>query len=265
MPEKPIKAVVFDWAGTMIDFGSVAPVKAFAETFRSFGIEVSDAEARAPMGLTKRDHIAAMLSDPRIADAWTDTHGAPAGEADIDRMFARFVPINADVVAQHAQLVPGAHDMLRWLADEGIKVGSTTGYTREIMARVLPLAGAQGYVPANLVCSGDVPEGRPSPLGMYQCFVDLAVYPPSAVVKVDDTAPGIAEGIAAGCLTVGVAMSGNEVGLTVEELNALPADERDRLRTRAADVLRKAGADHVIDTVADLPDLLNSLKSDNPA
>ena len=261
MAQTPIKAVVFDWAGTMIDFGSVAPVKAFVETFRSFGIAVTDAEARAPMGLPKRDHIAAMLAAPRIASEWEQTHGAPALHSDVDRLFARFQPINADVVAQHSQLVPGASEMLRWLEENNIKVGSTTGYTREIMARVVPLAEAQGYAPANLVCSDDLPEGRPSPLGMYQCFVDLAVYPPAAVVKVDDTAPGIAEGRAAGCLTVGIAMSGNEVGLPVDELQALSADERDTLRRRAGNALREAGADYVIDTVANLPELLASLGS----
>ena len=70
------------------------------------------------------------------------------------------------------------------------------------MERILPAAAAQGYAPDNLVCADDLAEGRPGPLAMYRCFVDLAVHPPEAVVKVDDTEPGIAEGVAAGCLAV---------------------------------------------------------------
>ncbi|MEM7022791.1 MAG: phosphonoacetaldehyde hydrolase, partial [Pseudomonadota bacterium] len=122
------------------------------------------------------------------------------------------------------------------------------------------VAAAQGYAPDNLVCADDLPEGRPGPLGMYKCFVDLVVHPPSAVVKVDDTEPGIAEGMAAGCLTVGVTLTGNYVGKTPEELAAMAESEVAPLRDAAAARLRQAGADHVIDTVADLPDLLARLE-----
>ncbi|MEM6666904.1 MAG: phosphonoacetaldehyde hydrolase, partial [Pseudomonadota bacterium] len=127
--------------------------------------------------------------------------------------------------------------------------------------RVLPLAEAQGYVPDNVVCSDDLPEGRPGPLGMYRTFVDLAVYPPSAVIKVDDTAPGIGEGVAAGCMTVGVALSGNVVGLTPDELAALPDASVANYRAEATEMLVAAGADHVIDTVADLPALIEALEA----
>ena len=142
-----------------------------------------------------------------------------------------------------------------------MKIGSTTGYTRSIMQNVLPVAAAQGYVPDNLVCSDDLIEGRPGPLGIYKCMVDLAVYPPSALIKVDDTAPGIAEGVSAGCLTVGIALSGNTVGKTFEELSKMSPEDIAPLRKNATDLLRAAGADHVIDTIADLPDLVDRLES----
>jgi phosphonoacetaldehyde hydrolase len=128
------------------------------------------------------------------------------------------------------------------------------------MAHVLPVAARQGYEPENLVCADDLPEGRPAPLGMYKCFVDLGVYPPSSVIKVDDTEPGIGEGVAAGCVTVGVALSGNYVGKTPAELACLPSDEISALREAAAAKLRAAGADHVIDTVGDLPNLIETIE-----
>ncbi|TMV39652.1 phosphonoacetaldehyde hydrolase, partial [Thioclava sp. BHET1] len=119
-----------------------------------------------------------------------------------------------------------------------------------------------GYAPDNLICADDLPEGRPGPLGMYQCMVDLVAYPPAAIVKVDDTEPGIAEGVAAGCLTVGVALSGNAVGLTPEAVAALSPEDRAAKRAAAAAILFAAGADHVIDTVADLPALLLRLEAE---
>ncbi|WP_372611853.1 phosphonoacetaldehyde hydrolase [Aquicoccus sp.] len=256
------KAVVFDWAGTMIDFGSFAPMGVFVEAFKRFGINATIAEARAPMGAPKRAHIKAMLMAPRLSAEWARAHGAAPTEADIDRVYEVFVPMNEEVVADYATLVPGAAEMVADLRARGLRIGSTTGYTRSIMERVFPLAAAQGYAPDNCVCADDLPEGRPGPLQMYQTFIDLQVYPPNAVIKVDDTEPGIAEGVAAGCVTVGVALSGNHVGLTPEELAALSAPEVAALRTRATDTLRTAGAYHVIDTVADLPALLDTLEQD---
>jgi phosphonoacetaldehyde hydrolase len=251
-----IQAVIFDWAGTMIDFGSFAPMGVFVEAFRKFGVEATIEEARAPMGMPKWDHINAMLAQPRLATAWQEAQGAAPGQTDVDRVYEVFVPMNEEVVADYATLVPGAADTLDWLAARGIKVGSTTGYTRSIMERVAPVASAQGYTPLNMVCADDLPEGRPGPLGMYQCFIDLRVYPPETVLKVDDTPPGIAEGVAAGCPTVGVALSGNIAGKTPEELAALPPGEVDAIRQKADAILREAGAAHVIDTVADLPALI---------
>jgi len=252
-----VRAVVFDWAGTMVDFGSFAPMQSFVAAFEAFGVSVTLEEARGPMGLPKRDHIDIMIHQPRIAEVWEQVNGAAPGSSDVDAILARFEPINAQVAARHADLVPGALDMLAELNRRGIKVGSTTGYTRLIMESVLPIAAAQGYEPLNCVCSDDLLIGRPGPLGMYQSMVDLGVFPPSAVVKVDDTAPGIAEGVAAGCPTVGIALSGNHVGLTVEELAALSDEEVEHHRASATAMLEAAGADFVIDTVADLPKILS--------
>ncbi|MHA7772323.1 phosphonoacetaldehyde hydrolase [Roseibium sp. M-1] len=255
------KAVVFDWAGTMIDFGSFAPMGVFVKAFESFGITASIDQARAPMGKPKWDHIRAMMDDPDIAAQWTARYGAAPGDADVDKVYEIFVPMNEEVVADFSDLVPGALDTVKYLRGKGVKIGSTTGYTRSIMERVLPKAAEQGYVPDNLLCADDLPEGRPGPLGMYQCFVDLVAYPPSAVIKVDDTEPGIAEGVAAGCLTVGLALSGNYAGKTPEELAALSEAEVDTLRRHATEKLKQAGADYVIDSVADLPALIEMLET----
>jgi len=255
------KAVVFDWAGTVIDFGSFAPMGAFVETFAKFDVEVTIADARKPMGLPKRAHIAAMLAEPHIAGRWKSAHGSLPGEAEIDRVYEVFVPRNVEVVTDYCTLVPGVADVVAYLKQRNIKIGSTTGYTRSIMERVLPLAKAQGFSPENLVCADDLPFGRPTPIGMYKCFLDLMVWPASAVIKVDDTEPGIAEGVAAGCVTVGVALSGNEAGLTVEEFGSLDDIRKTEIRARAGQKLRAAGAHHVIDTVADLPALIDRLSA----
>ncbi len=255
-----LKAAVFDWAGTMIDFGSLAPMGAFVRAFAQFDIPLTIAQARGPMGLPKRDHIAALMALPEVAAAWANRHGQTPGETDIDRVYEVFVPMNVAAVTDHAGLVPGAAEVVAMLRERGLRIGSTTGYTREIMARVLPIAAAAGYSPDNLVCAGDLAEGRPGPLMMYRTFADLGVHPPSAVVKVDDTWPGIAEGIAAGTWTVGVTASGNEVGLSHPEWLALDAQAQATAVARAGEVLRRAGAHYLIDTVADLPAVIDDIE-----
>lgn len=169
--------------------------------------------------------------------------------------------MNAEVVADYSDLVPGAFETVTALRERGLKIGSTTGYTREIMDRLLPHAAARGYAPDNLVCAGDLPAGRPTPLMMYKTFLDLSVWPAWACIKVDDTEPGIEEGVAAATWTVGLAESGNAVGLSLEEWSALNDDNRQRLRSDAAQRLTGAGAHFVIDTVADLLPVVNEIEA----
>jgi phosphonoacetaldehyde hydrolase len=256
------EAVIFDWAGTLIDFGSFAPMGAFVEAFAHFGVTVSIADARGPMGAPKRDHIRAMMALPHVAEGWRAAQGSEPDEAAIDRLYEVFVPLNEEVVARYATLVPGAPDTLRWLAEQGIRVGTTTGYTRSIMARVLPVVAEQGFAPEVCICADDVPKGRPGPWQMYRVFADMTLLPGCHIVKVDDTPPGIMEGRATGSTVVGVALSGNIAGRTPEELAALPEAERAAIRTQAEAELRAAGADHVIDSIADLPALLQRLEAE---
>jgi phosphonoacetaldehyde hydrolase len=256
-----LRAAIFDWAGTVIDFGSRAPMGAFVEAFRRFDVALSVSEARKPMGLPKRAHIAALMAEPAIAGRWASAHGTPPGEAEVDALYNVFVPLNTEVVADFCTLIPGAVAMAAAVRARGMKLGSTTGYVRPIMDRVWPLAAAQGYQPDNLVCAGDLADGRPTPLMMYRCFADLGVYPPSAVVKIDDTEPGILEGLAAGTWTVGVSISGNCVGLSAEEWAATAEEEQATLRARAEAQLLGVGAHFVIDSIADLMPVLDEIEA----
>src|SRR5262245_48606059 len=138
-----LKAVVFDWAGTTVDHGSRAPMGAFVEVFSQFGVAITTDQARGPMGLPKRDHIAALVRDADIAARWQRAHGAPPGERDIDRIYEVFVPLNARVVADYGALIPGVTETVAELRRRGLKIGSTTGYTRDIMERLLPVAASQ--------------------------------------------------------------------------------------------------------------------------
>jgi phosphonoacetaldehyde hydrolase len=244
--------VVFDWAGTTVDFGSRAPVLALVEAFAALGVTVAEEEARRDMGRAKADHVRAMFEQPRIARSWQDSHGAAADKAAIEQVMAELQAPMIRLAEETADLIPGAAAATARLREQGLKIASCTGYTREMIEAILPRAAGQGYAPDLVVCAHETAQGRPSPLMIYKACADLGVWPLTRVVKVDDAEVGIAEGRNAGCFTVGVAASGNMAGLTEQALADLGADERAALLDPAADRLRAAGADLVIDTVADL-------------
>lgn len=252
MSHSPIQAVIFDWAGTMIDFGCRAPVKALREVFAEAGIEIAEGEVRADMGKAKRDHVRALLAMPRIAAAWRAGHGAAWAEADVDRLHDAVEPRMRAAARDCAELIPGASELVADLRARGVKIGSTTGYTRPMMADILPLAAEQGYAPEVVVCAGETAEGRPSPLMMWKALVQLGAWPGRACVKVDDAVVGIGEGLEVGAWTVGLSASGNGVGLEQNVLAILPEAERAARIEASARALYEAGAHYVVESVADL-------------
>jgi phosphonoacetaldehyde hydrolase len=256
-----IKAVILDWAGTVVDHGSSAPMGAFVKAFAHFGVTISINDARGPMGMAKRDHIRMVGTAPAVAAAWRANHGRDFDDAAIDAIFEVFEPLNVAAVEAHSALIPGAHDALQWCKARGIRVGSTTGYTRPIMERLMPLAAAQGFVPEVTICAGDLAAGRPAPLQIWSALAQMGIWPASSVIKLDDTAPGIGEARAAGCWAAGAALTGNNPGLSAEQLAQLPPDQRAELRRAASEPLLRAGAHLVIDSIAELPWLVEHIEA----
>lgn len=249
-----LEAVIFDWAGTLVDFGSFAPTQIFVDAFRAaFDFELSLAEARGPMGLGKWQHIEALGRDPAVAARWQARFGRPMGHEEIEHIYRTFIPLQVERVGQHADLIPGALDTVAALRSLGLKVGSTTGYPREVMRRLMEAATERGYTPDCVVCADDLRAGaRPGPWMALECVQQLRIGAVAHCVKVDDTLPGLQEGRSAGMWTVGVALSGSPAGWTVTEFEAASAADREAVRERVRTEFAPAHPHYVIDSVADL-------------
>jgi phosphonoacetaldehyde hydrolase len=254
-----IRAIMLDWAGTTVDHGSVAPVIALQTLFAQHGIALSGEEARSGMGLLKRDHIRATLAVPRVRAAWTANTGREPGEAEVRSLFAEFGPVQLQIVAEHSHLIPGVAATVHDWQSRGIRIGSSTGYTREMLEPVLQQAAREGYTPDASVCPDEVPAGRPAPWMMMKNAELLGVYPPRACVKIGDTVVDIEEGRNAGMWTIGVTRTGNLIGLEQSEWEQLAAAEKQARLAHAASTLRDAGADFVVEDLASCGEALATI------
>lgn len=257
----PLKGVVLDWAGTTMDYGSFAPAGVFVQVYAREGVPITTAEARGPMGTYKKDHIRQISQMEGVRARWLEKHGRLPNEQDVERMYQQFIPLQLAALADYADLIPGTVEAIGEFRARGLKIGSTTGYTREMMDIVLREAQARGYVPDAMVCASDVPEGRPAPYMLLQNMLDLRVYPPEAVVKVDDTLPGIEEGLNAGAWTIGVAKTGNELGLTEQEIARLRPNELNAKLDAAYKRMARAGAHYVVDGIGDVAAVLDEIEA----
>ena len=255
-----LEAVIFDWAGTTVDYGSLAPVRVLVQVFSSNGVPISDQQARRDMGLLKRDHIERVLNAPDVARQWTLRHRCSPSCDDVDRLFAEFIPLQMKCLAEHSRLIPGTRELIARLRDRGLKIGSTTGYTRPMLDLLLECARAQGYSPDASLSPDDVGGGRPKPWMCYRLGMEFRLSASAACVKIGDTPADVAEGHNAGMWTIGVAATGNEIGLSEEQFNALSDAERNRRVGTARDNLLQAGAHYVVDGVAHCEGILDEIE-----
>lgn len=257
-----IEAVIFDWAGTLADYGSFAPTQVLIDAFAGFGVAVTLAEARVPMGMAKWQHIQALGRLPGVAQRWVAQHGRAMSDADVDAVYAKFMPLQIAKVAEYSSPIEGAVDTLAALRARGIRVGSCTGYPREVMDALVPYAASMGVAPDCIVAADDLKAGgRPGPWMALANVIELGIGSVAACVKVDDTCVGMQEGRNAGMWNIGLAISGNEVGLGLAEWAALDPAAQQRLREAASQRLFAAGAHYVVDSIAEILPLIDQIET----
>jgi phosphonoacetaldehyde hydrolase len=254
-----LKALVLDWAGTTVDFGSLAPARTIHRVFEGAGVSLSEDEVRRDMGLAKKEHITHILAMPRVREAWRTVRGSLPTPDETDVLYEMFVPLQLSCLAEYSTLIPGVVESVQRFRERGLKIGSTTGYTREMLDLLVETSAKAGYKPDCSISPEDVCSARPGPFMLYENAVRLQVYPMASIAKVGDTPADIYEGLNAGAWSIGVAATGNAVGLSYAEFQALPAEERDLRVAHARAELQRAGAHYVVDTLADLDAVLDDI------
>ncbi len=261
MTTQRIQGVILDWAGTTIDYGCLAPVRAFTALFADFGLDVNDGEARAPMGMFKRDHIAAMLAMPRLRDLWMSAHGTMPDDSDVERLYQVFIPRQTQVIADYTDVIPGVIEAVAMFRKMNLKIGSCTGYTRAMMDAIIPIVREKGYTTDVTITPDEVGAGRPAPFMCYMNAIRLGIYPLWTLVKIGDTVVDVHEGTNAGMWTIALAKTGNELGLSESEIATLPVDQVEVKLTAAREKLRDAGAHYVVDGLENTPMILEQINA----
>ena len=258
-----VKAAILDWSGTTADAYVLAPAVVFVDVFRKHGVEITMPEARGPMGLRKDLHIKALTEVPEIAERWEGVHGKRPGQAEVDAMFADFVPMQIACLREYTTLLPGVAETTQRLQAEGIKLGSTTGFVRPMVDILEADAKKQGYVPDASVAGDEVINGaRPKPFMVYRNLDLLDVHPIQSVVKVDDTVTGVGEALEAGCWGVGIARYSNYMDIdSLEHAESLSEAEMQRRLAYTREILIKTGAHYVIDTIDELPAVIDDVNA----
>ena len=118
-----IEAVIFDWAGTTVDYGCFAPVQAFVESFAHFGIDVTMEETRKPMGMLKIEHIRTMLKMERIAKLWEEKYGHTADDKDVQAIYEQFEPKLLSILNRYSGPKPFVLDAVAKLRQMGLNRG----------------------------------------------------------------------------------------------------------------------------------------------
>ena len=256
-----VQAVILDWSGTTADAYVVAPAVVFVEVFKRQKVEISMLEARGPMGLRKDLHIKALTEVDEIKERWKKIHGKYPEQSDVDRMFADFVPLQLDCLRKYTTLLPGVAEVTQRLQKQGIKIGSTTGFVRSMVDILEEDSAKQGYKPDASVAGDEVTSGaRPSPHMLYKNLDMLSITPIQSVVKVDDTTSGIGEAVNAGCWGIGVTRYSNYMDVdTPEDGKKLSEDEIKKRVAKTKDILEKAGAHYILESIADIEPVIEDI------
>ncbi len=258
----PVRAAILDWSGTTADAYVIAPAVVFVEVFRKFGVPITMQEARKPMGLRKDLHIKALTEIPRIKRAWKDKYGKNPDQTDVDEMFKDFVPMQLACLRKYTTLLPGTVETVNKLRTElHVKIGVTTGFTKEMVDVLLEEAALQGYIPDASVAGDEVEHGaRPKPFMVYRNLDLLDVHPIQSVVKVDDTVSGCNEGTEAGCWSVGIARWSNYMDVdSLEDAEKLTPEDIEYKLKITREILEKSGAHYVINELSELPDVIEDI------
>lgn len=259
---RKIEAIILDWSGTLVDYGCMAAEEIYSEIFQEFGINLTSREIRAKMGIEKVDHIREIIESERISRLWLKNTGMEPNEGDVRELNRRFESKIFEKVKKYSDPKEYVKQTLETIRESGIRIGSTTSYSTEVMEFLTKIVAKKGVTVDCWINSEQVMgQGRPYPYMIFKNMQKMGITSVRNVIKVGDTVNDIKEGYNAGVVTVGVIDGSSEIGLSYSEFESLSNDDKDVLRKRVKEKFKKAGANYVINNFRTLPYIVAQIEN----
>ena len=259
-----IQGLILDFSGTTLDAHVIAPAYAFVESFSKEGVQITMEEARKPMGLRKDLHILKILENPSVIEKWKAKKGSLPTKEDGARLFQHFIPIQNSCLKDFSELIPGTNETVDYARNKlKMKIGLTTGFTREMVDILLKEAKPQGFVPDVSVAGDDVGSNmgfRPAPFMVWKNMELMNLYDRRTIVKVDDTIGGVGEGLNAGVWTIGLYRFSNYTNIdTIAQWKSMKNSEFEEKVEKSKNILMKSGAHYITSSIKEIPEILDDI------
>ena len=221
-----IRCVIFDLGGTLIDKYSMSPLVNLRKAFAFQYVNLCNSLITKDMGMKKLDHIYSLSKEDDFKSQFKQVYGRQHEENDLHDIYNIFCSLQRQSLRNNVELIPEAKKAIDYLKEKDIKIGITTGFSKDQMNIALDLLKKHDIIPDASVSSTCFNHpSRPHPHMIHHLMGELNVTDPNKILKVDDTSVGIQEGKNARCLTAGVARWSINMNVTSEEENKDLTDE----------------------------------------
>jgi len=259
-----IRLAVFDLGGTIVDRYSLSPFLSLKHAFKIKGLHIPNKLIYKYMGIEKHQHITEILNDKYVSKQWIQKYEEYPNMNSTISVFDEFILHQMNNGIKNIEILPETKSCIKWLGNQNISTGITTDYPRPIMNAIKEKLldndiNIDKYVSST--CLGK--PGRPNNHMIYNIINSLSIADRKRVIKIDDTCLGIREGKNAGTLTIGVAKYSENMKMTDynQELNMSKEEYVERLKN-SREELWKANPDYVIDSLQELPKIINHINSE---
>ena len=249
-----IRCVIFDLGGTLIDKYSMSPLVNLRKAFAFQYVNLCNSLITKDMGMKKLDHIYALAKEDSFKEQFKQVYGRHHDESDLFDIYNIFCSLQRKSLRTDVELIPETKKTIDYLRERDIKIGVTTGFSKDQMNIALDLLHKHDIIPDASVSSTCFNHpGRPNPYMIHHLMNELKISDPRKILKVDDTCVGIQEGLNAGCLTVGVARWSINMNVTSEEEQDNLTDKtiKEKLN-KSRSILLKEDPTYLINTLDEL-------------
>lgn len=259
-----IRLAIFDLGGTIVDKYSLSPFLSLKHAFKMKGLQIPNKLIYKDMGIEKHQHITEILKDEYVSKEWVQKYGEYPNIDSMMSVFDEFIRYQMDDGIKNIEILPETKECINWLGDHNISTGVTTEFSRPIMNAIKEKLlyndiHIDKYVSST--CLGK--PGRPNPYMILKIMnkLDLS-FDSKRVIKIDDTCVGINEGKNAGTLTVGVAKWSINMKMNNYNQELTKEEYVERLKS-SREMLWSANPDYVIDSLNELPQIINHINSEH--